>query len=73
MRVPCGTWPLGRLRKRWKDNIKMGLRKVGCGLMLIRMCTRNLCSGKQALSSVWNSLLICETDYLMGLVMLIDL
>ena len=22
--------PLGRLRRRWKDNIKMDLREVGC-------------------------------------------
>ena len=25
--------PLGRLRRRWKDNIKMDLQKVGCGGM----------------------------------------
>ena len=25
--------PLGRLRRRWKDNIKMDLLKVGCGSM----------------------------------------
>jgi len=23
--------PLGRSRRRWKDNIKMGLQEVGCG------------------------------------------
>ena len=23
--------PLGRSRRRWKDNIKMDLQKVGCG------------------------------------------
>jgi hypothetical protein len=23
--------PLGRQRRRWEDNIKMDLRKVGCG------------------------------------------
>ena len=25
--------PLGRLRLRWEDDIKMGLREVGCGGM----------------------------------------
>jgi hypothetical protein len=25
--------PLGRPRRRWEDNIKMGLQKVGCGGM----------------------------------------
>ena len=25
--------PLGRLRRRWEDNIKMDLHKVGCGDM----------------------------------------
>jgi hypothetical protein len=26
---PEGRRPLGRLRRRWKDNIKMDLREVG--------------------------------------------
>jgi hypothetical protein len=26
-----GRRPLGRLRRRWDDNIKMDIRKVGCG------------------------------------------
>jgi hypothetical protein len=26
-----GRRPLGRLRRRWYDNIKMDLREVGCG------------------------------------------
>jgi hypothetical protein len=25
--------PLGRPRRRWEDNIKMGLQEVGCGGM----------------------------------------
>jgi len=25
--------PLGRQRRRWKDNIKMDLQEVGCGVM----------------------------------------
>jgi len=25
--------PLGRPRRRWEDNIKMGLKEVGCGGM----------------------------------------
>jgi len=30
------TWerrPLGRPRRRWKDNIKMDLQEVGCAVM----------------------------------------
>jgi hypothetical protein len=28
---PEGRRPLGKPRRRWEDNIKMDLRKVGCG------------------------------------------
>jgi len=28
---PEGKRQLGRHRRRWEDNIKMGLQKVGCG------------------------------------------
>ena len=28
---PEGKGPLGRTRRRWEDNIKMGLQEVGCG------------------------------------------
>jgi hypothetical protein len=28
---PEGKRPFGRPRRRWEDNIKMGLREVGCG------------------------------------------
>jgi len=28
---PEGLRPHGRSRRRWKDNIKMDLQKVGCG------------------------------------------
>jgi hypothetical protein len=28
---PEGKRPLGRPRRRWKNNIKMGLQEVGCG------------------------------------------
>jgi len=28
---PEGRRPLGRSRRRWEDNIRMGLREVGCG------------------------------------------
>jgi len=28
---PGGKRPLGRLRHRWDDNIKMDLKEVGCG------------------------------------------
>ena len=30
---PEGKRPLERPRRRWEDNIKMGLQKVGCGSM----------------------------------------
>ena len=30
---PEGKRPLGRPRRRWKDNIKMNLQEVGCGVM----------------------------------------
>ena len=33
MGKPEGKRPLGRPRRRWKDNIKMDLQKVGCGDM----------------------------------------
>ena len=31
MGKPEGKRPLGRPRRRWEDNIKMGLQQVGCG------------------------------------------
>ena len=31
MAKPKGKRPLGRLRRRWEDNIKMDLQEVGCG------------------------------------------
>ena len=33
MGKPEGKRPLGRPRRRWEDNIKMGLQEVGCGGM----------------------------------------
>ena len=30
---PEGKRPLGRPRRRWVDNIRMGLQEVGCGYM----------------------------------------
>jgi len=30
---PEGKRPLGRPRRRWEDNIKMDLQRVGCGGM----------------------------------------
>jgi len=32
MRKLQGKRPLGRPRRRWEDNIKMNLQKVGCGV-----------------------------------------
>jgi len=31
VRKPEGKRQLGRLRRRWEDNIKMHLQEVGCG------------------------------------------
>jgi hypothetical protein len=31
VRKPKGKGPLGRPRRRWKDNIKADLQEVGCG------------------------------------------
>jgi hypothetical protein len=33
MGKPEGKRPLGGSRRRWEDNIKMGLQEVGCGVM----------------------------------------
>ena len=33
VRKPEGKRPLGRPRRRWEDNIKMDLQKVGSGSM----------------------------------------
>jgi hypothetical protein len=35
---PEGRRPLGRPRRRWEDNIKMGLREVGWGAWTGSMC-----------------------------------
>jgi hypothetical protein len=32
VRKPEGKRPLGRLRLKWEDNIKMDLQEVGCGV-----------------------------------------
>jgi hypothetical protein len=29
---PEGKRPLGRPRRRWEDNMKMGLQELGCGM-----------------------------------------
>ena len=34
---PDGKRPLGRPRRRWKDNIKMALREVGWGMGWIEL------------------------------------
>jgi len=33
VREPEGKRPLGKLRRRWEDNIKMDLQEVGCRSM----------------------------------------
>jgi hypothetical protein len=30
--IPEGKSPLGRPRRKWKDNIKADLQEVGCGV-----------------------------------------
>jgi hypothetical protein len=38
VRKPEGKRPLGRLRQRWEDNIRMNLQEVGCrGMDWIRL------------------------------------
>jgi hypothetical protein len=32
---PEGKRPLGRPRRRWKDNIRMDFQEVGCGVCYI--------------------------------------
>jgi hypothetical protein len=32
VRKPEGKEPHGRLEHRWKDNIKMYLKEIGCGM-----------------------------------------
>jgi hypothetical protein len=34
VRRPKGKRPLGRPRRRWEDNIKMDLRKIGFGMWI---------------------------------------
>jgi len=34
-----GKRPLGRLRSRWEDNIKMDVQEVGCGSSWLRIGT----------------------------------
>jgi len=33
VRKPEGKRPMGRLRRRWVDNIRMDLQEAGCGYM----------------------------------------
>jgi hypothetical protein len=40
VRKPEGSRPLGGPRCRWEKNIKVDLRKVGCGHVLDRFCSR---------------------------------
>ena len=34
---PTGKRPLGRLRRRWEDNIRMDLEETGIGLIQLRI------------------------------------
>ena len=42
MGKPTGKRPLGRLRRRWEDNIRMDLKEIGImpGIGLIRLRIR---------------------------------
>ena len=35
--TPTGKRPLGRLRSRWVDNIRMDLKEIGIGLIRLRI------------------------------------
>jgi len=43
---PEGKRPMGRLKRRWEDNIKMNLQEVGCGGMgWIELAQDGTCGG----------------------------
>jgi len=51
---PVGKRPLGRLRRRWHDNIKMDLQEVGCGAMDWMELTRDKYRWRALVNAVMN-------------------
>ena len=51
---PEGKRPLGRPRRRWEDNIKMGLQEVGCGDMDWMELAQNRDRWRALVSAVMN-------------------
>ena len=54
MGKPEGERPLGRLRRRWEDNIKMDLQEVGCGGMDWIRLAQNSDSWRALVNAVMN-------------------
>jgi len=51
---PEGRRPLGRPRRRWVDNIRMDLHKVGCGYMDCIGLAQNRDMWRMLVSAVMN-------------------
>jgi len=54
---PEGKRPLGRPRRRWVDNIRMGIQEVGCGYVKVVTDISQiffLCGGKLFNPSLWS-------------------
>ena len=51
---PKGRRPLGRLRRRWEDNIKMDFQEVGCGGMNWIELAQDRDSWRTVLNAVMN-------------------
>jgi hypothetical protein len=49
-----GKRPLGRLRRRWEDNIKLDLQEVGCGGMDWIGLAQNRDSWRAVVNAVMN-------------------
>jgi hypothetical protein len=51
---PEGKRPLGRPRRRWEDNVRMDLQKVGCGCDEWIGLAQNRDRWRALVSAVWN-------------------
>jgi hypothetical protein len=54
VRKPEGKRPLGRPRRRWKDNINMDLQEVGCGDMDLIELTQDRDRWRTLVNAVMN-------------------